>query len=148
MRHTNLRRTIVAVLLIVCLVAEFALSQRSRSGVASASPSGPTSMATYTLITGDRVAVSTTPDGRPNVTLLSSSSGAGSFQVVASGQHLYVMPSYAAGYIGQPLSIDLFDVNTLTPDTSSTASSQPLLTVAYTAGSAQQLPPGLGKTQQ
>lgn len=147
MRHTNLRRIVVSVLLIACLMAEFALLQQS-SGVASATPSGATRVATYTLITGDRVAVSTTPDGRPNVTLLSSSSGSGSFQVLASGQHLYVMPSYAAGYIGQPLAIDLFDVNTLTPDTSSTTSSQPQLTVAYTAGSAQQLPPGLSKTLQ
>ncbi|HEX8032288.1 MAG TPA: S53 family peptidase [Ktedonobacterales bacterium] len=145
MRHPIVRRIVVAVLLIACLVAGFAVSQRS-SQAAAATPSGATRLATYTLITGDRVAVSTTPDGRPSVTLLSSSSGSRSFQVLASGQHLYVLPYYAAGYIGQPLSIDLFDVNALTPDTSSTNASQPQLTVDYTAGSTQQLPPGLSKT--
>lgn len=147
-RRIVVRRTVVAVLLVACLAGGFALSQRS-SRAATATASGPTQVATYTLITGDRVAVSTTPDGRPNVTLVSSSSGtgSGSFQVVASGQHLYVLPFYAAGYIGQPLSIDLFDVNALTPDASSTTTPQPQLAVDYTSGTTQQLPPGLSKTE-
>lgn len=147
MRHIGVRRIFHVVVLLACLAAGFALSQRS-SRAATASPTGATQVATYTLITGDRVAVSTTPDGRPNVTLRSGSSGSRSFQVLASGQHLYVLPFYAAGFIGQPLSIDLFDVNALTPDTASTAASQPQLTVNYTAGSAQQIPPGFSKTER
>ncbi len=147
-RRIVVRRISVAVLLTACLAAGFAVSQRS-SRAATATPDGATQVATYTLITGERVAVSTTPDGRPNVTLASSASGTGaeSFQVLASGQHLYVLPYYAAGYIGQPLSIDLFDVNALTPDTAATTAAQPQLTVDYTADSAQQLPPGLSKAQ-
>ncbi|MGE5335331.1 MAG: hypothetical protein ACM3N4_11570 [Nitrososphaerota archaeon] len=139
------RRIVVAVLSIACLAAGFAVSQRT-SPTAAAAPISPTHIATYTLITGDRVAVTTTPDGRPNVTLISSPSGSKAFQVLASGQHLYVLPYYAAGYIGQPLAISLFDVNALTPDTSSTTATQPQLAVDYTAASAQQLPPGLSKT--
>ena len=149
MRHTIVRRIIISitsVAAIACLAVGLAIPLRS-SQAATAAPGNasptPTQVMTYTLITGDRVAVSLTPDGRPNVTLLSSPTGATSFQVIASGQHIYVLPYDAAGYIGQPLSLDLFDVNALAPDTSSTASAQPQLAVDYTAGSARHLPPGL-----
>ncbi|HET8909551.1 MAG TPA: S53 family peptidase [Ktedonobacterales bacterium] len=142
MRRTIVRRIIVAAVSIACLAV--ALVAPWHAGRASASaPSGPTHVAVYTLITGDRVAVSQTPDGRPNVTLMPGSSGAGSIQVLASGQHLYVLPTDAAGYIGQPLSIDLFDVNALTPTNSSSTATQPQLTVNYAPGSAHRLPPGL-----
>lgn len=145
MRRIIVRRVIVVTVAIACLAVGIA-TPIIISRPALASSSAPTKVATYTLITGDRVAVSALPDGRPNVTLVSGHSGAGSFQVVASGQHLYVLPYDAAGYIGQPLSIDLFDVNLLTPDSSSTASSQPQLAVEYTSDSTRNLPPGLSKS--
>lgn len=145
MRRIIVRRVVTMVVAIACLALGLATPMIA-SQPALAASSGPTTVKTYTLITGDRVAVSTTPDGRPNVTLVSSPSGAGSFEVVASGPHLYVIPYAAAGYIGQPLSIGLFDVNTLAPGSSSTASSQPQLAVEYTSGSAQNLPPGLSKS--
>ena len=106
MRHTIVRRIIISitsVAAIACLAVGLAIPLRS-SQAATAAPGNasptPTQVMTYTLITGDRVAVSLTPDGRPNVTLLSSPTGATSFQVIASGQHIYVLPYDAAGYIG------------------------------------------------
>lgn len=148
MRRSILRRVIVVTVTIACLavlVSGFALLTHN-SLAQTATASGPTAGETYTLITGERVIVSALPDGRPTVMLAPSSDGTGSFQVLASGQHLYVLPYYAAGYIGQPLSIDLFDVNAMTPDTSSTTSTQTQLTVEYTSGSGQHLPPGLSKS--
>jgi hypothetical protein len=115
----------------------------------------PGAVATYTLITGDRVLVTRMPDGKPTVSVVpdAGSGGGGSgggcalrgLQAFASGQHLYVVPDVAAGYIGAPLALDLFDVNALPPDSASTAAAPPQLTVQYTSGSAQQLPPGLSK---
>jgi len=83
-------------------------------------PSTPTAgaVATYTLITGDRVSVTSAPDGRPVVRLVGGGDAA-AFQVLASGSHLYVIPEDAAGYIGQPLAVDLFDVTTLEPSSTS-----------------------------
>jgi hypothetical protein len=98
---------------------------------------------TYTLITGDRVVVTSTPDGRPSVNLAPSPTGARTINVLSSGSHLYVLPSDAAGFIGQPLDLSLFDVNALPQSTSD--ASQPELTVDYAATGAQQLPPGLVK---
>jgi hypothetical protein len=103
-------------------------------------PSTPTAgaVATYTLITGDRVSVTSAPDGRPVVRLVGGGDAA-AFQVLTSGSHLYVIPEDAAGYIGQPLALDLFDVTTLEPS----SASQPTLAVYYAAGTAPVLPPGL-----
>ncbi len=69
---------------------------------------------TVTLLTGDRVSVAQPAGGPPAVTVVPREGGtATSFQVLSSGSHLYVIPQDAAGYIGQPLDIGLFDVNAL-----------------------------------
>ncbi|HEU4948032.1 MAG TPA: S53 family peptidase [Kribbella sp.] len=137
-----MRRIAVALVSLACLALSI-VTPTTPSQASSAAVAAPTAVTTYTLVTGERVAVGSTPDGRPNVTLLSGASGAGSFEVLASAPHLYVLPHYAAGFIGQPLALDLFDVNTLTPEGSSTTTAQPELAVEYSPGSARQLPPGL-----
>ncbi|HEX7744846.1 MAG TPA: S8 family serine peptidase [Micromonosporaceae bacterium] len=140
-----MRRIITATVSLVCLAATIT---GPAAGPAAAEEAGTTAAAgsagvrTYTLITGDRVAVAATPEGKPTVTLLSGGSGSGSFEVLANGPHLYVLPHSAAGLIGQPLALDLFDVNALTPESSSTAAPQPELTVDYQPGSERRLPPG------
>ncbi|HEX6800828.1 MAG TPA: S53 family peptidase [Ktedonobacterales bacterium] len=144
----RMKRIIGAVLLVACLAAGVVAVPMLAGHARAAAPSGPNQVATYTLITGDRVAVSTTPDGRPSVTWLSGPSGAGAFEVLVNLPHLYVLPYDATGYIGQPLSLDLFDVSALSPDSASgTPAAQPQLTVDYAAsGGSQQLPPGLSKS--
>jgi hypothetical protein len=62
-----------------------------------------------TLITGDRVAISTTPDRKPQVNVMPAVKGT-SFQVMTLGTQVYVIPQTAAGYLGTPLDPSLFDV--------------------------------------
>jgi hypothetical protein len=64
---------------------------------------------TVTLVTGERVTVGQTPSGEPSVTVAPGTTG--NFQVLASGSHLYVISQIAAGYVGAPLDLGLFDVN-------------------------------------
>jgi Subtilase family len=71
---------------------------------------------TVTLITGDRVAVAASADGHPSVTVVAGNDGPSTaFQVLSSGAHLYVVPQIAAGYVGAPMDLSLFDVNAATP---------------------------------
>lgn len=148
-------RSIIATLSVVSLALGIAARIIPQHGTSAAS-NRPAPTAPYTLITGDRVLVSRMPDGKPTVSVVPESGGGGGgggglcstsrgFQTLARGQHLYVVPDDAAGYIGAPLSIDLFDVNAMTPDTAKTATTQPELMVEYTSDSAQHLPPGLSK---
>src|SRR6266478_4322085 len=68
-----------------------------------------------TLITGDRVALSYTTDGRPVVAFNPASglqTGTG-YQTLTFDSHVYVIPLEAAGYVGAPLDVSLFDVTAL-----------------------------------
>ncbi|HEY7048312.1 MAG TPA: S53 family peptidase [Jatrophihabitantaceae bacterium] len=98
---------------------------------------------TVTLVTGDRVVVAPTSAGQPSVTLAPGGAVTSQgFQVLASGPHLYVIPQVAAGYIGAPLDLSLFDVGSDTanyaepgtvnyalPMTATYASGQPAMPV-------------------
>jgi len=81
---------------------------------ADAAPAAPAAATVVTLVTGDRVALSYTGDGRPVVTIdpLSRDRGTG-FQTLTLGGHVYVIPVAAAGYIGRPLDLGLFDITAL-----------------------------------
>ncbi len=114
----------------------------ARADVATDTTPPPGQVKTYTLVTGDRVTVTSTPDGRPLVDLASSTAGATTMEVLTTGSHLYVLPADAAGFVGQPLDLSLFDVNAL-PQSSTDSTAQPELTVEYTADGAHQVPPGL-----
>ncbi len=98
---------------------------------------------TVTLLTGDRVSVSQSADGRPPAVTVAPRDGGTttSFQVLSSGSHLYVIPQDAAGYIGQPLDIGLFDVNALPA-----SGSAPIQLSASYAGSAAHALPGTALT--
>jgi len=91
---------------------------------AAAGPTGPASIpapalegspAVVTLITGDRVALSYTSDGRPVVAFhpAGGPQAGGGFQRLTVGPHVYVIPLDAAGYLGAPLDLSLFDVTAL-----------------------------------
>ena len=172
MRRIFTRRVVVtrlgiAILSVTSLALGIAVWSVPRHSTQAASAStGPALVETYTLITGDHVRVSRPPRGKPAVTILPASGGGGAgggggggcpsagpsgtpgFDVLATAQHLYVVPDDAAGYLDMPLSIDLFDVNTLSPAPSTSASTPQQVSVTYTAGSAggtHQLPPGLSR---
>src|SRR3984893_13307503 len=60
-----------------------------------------------TLITGDRVALSYTTDGRPVIAFDPAGglqTGAG-YQTLTFGSHVYVIPFDAAAYVGAPLDV-------------------------------------------
>ena len=65
---------------------------------------------TVTLVTGDRVVLITTPGGRPQVTVVPATKGA-AFQVMTVRNQVYVVPQSAAGNLGAPLELSLFDVD-------------------------------------
>jgi Subtilase family len=129
--------------LALALIGPSSLAQANVATTTAPSPPSATAKI-YTLITGDRVTVTTTPDGKPSVNLASSPAAATTLQVLSSGTHLYVVPSDAAGFIGQPLDLSLFDVNAL-PQSSTSSATQPELTVDYEASGAHEGLPGLAK---
>src|SRR6266436_5610657 len=90
-----------------------AQSRSATTSIPAAALSG--SPTVLTLITGDRVALSYTTDGRPVVAFNPASglqTGAG-YQTLTLGSHVYVVPLDAAGYLGAPLDLSLFDVTAL-----------------------------------
>ena len=138
-----MRRTAACALSIGVLLV--ALADPSGAAVAGADAVTPDAGAvrTVTLVTGDRVGIARTPDGRPSVTVTSPGGSASSaFQVLSSGSHLYVIPQDAAGFVGAPLDLSLFDVNALPPGG---AQAVPL-TVDYAAGTPSRALPGTAPT--
>jgi hypothetical protein len=133
-----MRRAAASVLSIGVLLA--ALADPLGGAVAGADPAAPDAGAVRTviLVTGDRVAIAQVPGGRPSVTVTSrSGSTSTAFQVLSSGTHLYVIPQVAAGFVGAPLDLSLFDVNAQP----SGAQAVPL-TVDYAAGTPARALPG------
>src|SRR5712664_3877609 len=90
-----------------------AQSTSAAASIPAAALSGPPTV--LTLITGDLVALSYTTDGRPIVAYNPAGglqTGAG-YQTLMLGSHVYVIPLEAAGYVGAPLDVSLFDVTAL-----------------------------------
>jgi subtilase family protein len=158
-----MRRRIIPVLTVVLLLGGALDPLATRADpVAPAAPvaGGPR---TVTLVTGDRVVVAQSSTGQPSVTLAPGGSVTShGFQVLASGSHLYVIPQVAAGYVGAPLDLSLFDVgadtanyaapslaNYTLPMTANYAAGQPVSPVPGTTASGAQLtlrnPAALGR---
>jgi len=96
---------------------------------------------TVTLVTGDRVALTESPGGRPQVTVVPATKGA-AFQVMTVRNQVYVVPQSAAGNLGAPLDPSLFDVSRLVAD-GYAHSGRPLrLSVSYAAGARHRAVPG------
>ncbi|MEC3993815.1 hypothetical protein VSR01_09785 [Actinacidiphila sp. DG2A-62] len=100
-----------------------------------------------TLITGDRVAVTTTASGRDVLAVRPASRAAGdgafAFFQDASGDR-YVIPASAEPYAGRQLDLSLFDVTALLKDPS--AADRVPVTVSFTAGTRPTAPTGLTLT--
>jgi len=110
-------KSVLRIGLLAALVALTAPSVRradaqSASGSAIATPALEGGPAMVTLITGDRVALSFMTDGRP-VVAVQPASGLQGYQTLIFGAHVYVIPFAAAGYLGAPLDLSLFDVTAL-----------------------------------
>jgi hypothetical protein len=122
------------------LVPPAATGAVSMTGTAGTAPAHTV----VTLITGDRVDVSTTPDGRRTVTVIPDPGGSTTaMQTLSSGPHLYVIPQDAAGAIGAPLDLGLFDVNALIAGGYADESKPLDLAVTYQAGMAPRALPGM-----
>jgi hypothetical protein len=120
---------------LVLVAAGLSLTPAAHATVAP-SPT-PAANVVVTLITGDRVAVSALPDGRPVVNPVPAAGGSTTaFQTLTSGSHLYVIPQDAAGFIGAPLDLSLFDVTALIADGYADPAKALELSVSTTAGSA------------
>ncbi|HEY3714365.1 MAG TPA: S53 family peptidase [Jatrophihabitantaceae bacterium] len=137
-----MRRRIVPVLTFVLLLGGAVHSPATQADPAPAAPvaSGPR---TVMLVTGDRVVVAQTASGQPSVTVAPGGAATSrNFQVLASGSHLYVIPQVAAGYVGAPLDLSLFDVGSDTANYAvpNTANYALPLTANYSANHA--VPPG------
>ncbi len=136
--------------LLVALVALTAshvrLASAQSTGAATSIPaaglSGPPTV--LTLITGDRVALSYTTDGRPVVAFNPANglqTGAG-YQRLTLASHVYVIPLDAADYLGAPLDLSLFDVTALAAAGYATAP----LALDITASSTSAALPGITMT--
>lgn len=91
--------------------ASAATPQERAAGVVSTSATGKTERVTVTLLTGDRVTVTTGADGRRSVTIRHAEGREGiAFSKRVDGDHLYVVPTDVMGLIGTKLDKRLFDV--------------------------------------
>src|SRR5260221_291620 len=88
---------------------------------------------TVTLVTGDRVALTESPRGRPQVTVIPATKGA-AFQVMTLRNQVYVVPQPAAGNLGAPLDPSLFDVSRLIADGYANTSKPLRLSMSYAPG--------------
>ncbi|BBB01408.1 hypothetical protein RVR_8820 [Actinacidiphila reveromycinica] len=122
------------------------------AGTAAAAPdTSPAATGTrtqdVTLVTGDRVAVTTTASGQDVLAVrpASHAAGAGAFTSFqdASGDR-YVIPASAEPYAGRQLALSLFDVTALMKDPS--AADRVPVTVSFKAGTQPTAPTGLTLT--
>jgi len=80
---------------------------------AEASPAAAASPSVVTLVTGERVQLTTNADGKVAATLLDvqGSSASRQVQVFAAAGHTYVVPQEAVGALGRQLDPSLFDIS-------------------------------------
>jgi len=134
-----------------------AMARTAPRGMAQAAPqgiartSGGTSVHgrtvhTVTLVTGDRVALTETPQGRPQVTIVPATKGA-AFQVMTLRNQVYVVPQSAAGNLGSPLDLSLFDVTRLIADGYANTGKPLRLSISYAPGARHRLPPGFSRAR-
>src|SRR5215472_14613849 len=101
---------------------------------------------TVTLVTGDRVVLTETPQGRPQVTVVPATKGA-AFQVMTLRNQVYVVPQSAAGNLGSPLDLSLFDVTRLIADGYANTGKPLRLSISYAPGARHRLPPGFSRAR-
>ncbi len=103
-------------------IAEPPAGPRSVASAAASAGGGARTHRVVTLVTGDRVDVTTDAKGRPRAAVVRPRPGSAPFQQFQVGPHLYVIPRSAAPKIGHSLALAQFDV---------TAPGTPVLTPKY-----------------
>ena len=116
------------------------------AGASGGTPTHGPTVQTVTLITGDRVTLTESPLGRPQVTVVPARKGA-AFQVMTLRKQVYVVPQSAAGNLGAPLDLSLFDVSRLIADGYANSSEPLRLSVSYAPGARHRLPPGFSRAR-
>jgi hypothetical protein len=117
----------VAVLAVLMLIGS--LLNSATQAVAHAAPAagavGPAAVhsSVVTLVTGDRVVVTTDSGGRQRAAMLpapgtAGSAGSGGFVTMSAGPDLYVVPDTALPYVGTTLDQSLFNVSRLAENSS------------------------------
>ena len=136
----------IALLVSLIALADVPLAGAQSAGAAATPPAAALKAAptVLTLITGDRVVLTSTVDGRPIVALdPAGGQQAGSgYQTLTYNTHVYVIPYDAAAYVGAPLDLSLFDVTALAAAGSAAAP----LTLDITASSNSAAVPGITMT--
>jgi hypothetical protein len=93
-----------------------------------------------TLVTGDRVLLSTGPGGRQTAAAEPRPGRRDSYVTRRVGGDLYVLPAGVVPYLGRSLDMALFDVSALVRDN---PDGRIPVRVSYPAGAAQNAPPGV-----
>ena len=150
-------RFLVPVSALVSLVAGllYGVAMPSAAQAAASAPAAPAAAVTatpivaptartVTLITGDRVTVTTSNGGiRAQLTSTAGSGPAETYQ--KSGGDEYVVPAVAKPYLGRQLDPSLFDVSALLRDNLTGGAHIPV-SVTYAAGTTPTAPPGITLT--
>ncbi|MEZ0112185.1 hypothetical protein ABH920_006204 [Catenulispora sp. EB89] len=110
----------------------------------TASPISPTTARAVTLITGDRVSL-TTSGGRTSAQLTSAAGTGPAETYTARGGDEYVVPAVAKPYLGRQLDPALFDISALLRDNLAGGAHIPVA-VTYTAGTTPSALPGVTLT--
>lgn len=97
---------------------------------------------TVALVTGDRVALSTSPDGKPEVNVVPAAPGR-VFKVLTVGSQVYVLPQQVAGAVGAPLDASLFNVSQLAAEGYANSAKPLKLAVSYAKGATAHALPGV-----
>jgi hypothetical protein len=101
-----------------------------------------------TLVTGDVVTVSASPDGRQQASVLrqSPTGPGGQFQMFNLGADLYVVPQSAVPYLGTTMDLGLFDVTKLAA--AAAGSTTTTVQVTYRSSTTPSAVPGIRITQR
>jgi hypothetical protein len=129
----------------IVMVAALAVAgSASLAGSAGAAPADVAAAAPrqVTLVTGDIVTVSTTPDGRQQAAVIRKTADGpgGLFQMFNIGSDLYVVPQSVIPYLGSTMDLALFDVTKLTATTT--------VQITYRSSTSPSAVPGIQITQR
>src|SRR6266542_3939634 len=129
----------------IVMVAALAFAgSASLAGGAGAAPADIAAAAPrqVTLVTGDIVTVSTTPDGRQQAAVIRKTADGpgGLFQMFNIGSDLYVVPQSVIPYLGSTMDLTLFDVTKLAATTT--------VQITYRSSASPSAVPGIQITQR
>jgi len=143
-RRRRTRRRLAGAACTATVLAGLALPDVARSAPAAGSAHPVVASAkVITLVTGERILLSTGPDGHQTAAVEPRSGRRDSYLTRRIGGDLYVLPAGAVPYLGRSLDLALFDVSALVRDN---PDGRIPVRVSYAAGATQTAPPGVTLT--